>query len=1009
MPRDDYMHSRSVPRANHAFLAHLWVYYILSSAWVSDSACSQWRLFLRPKEADEQMKGSPLFYFYATNLIIHNLISNREHWRGTLEKGVPVFLMAKKVQLSYKDIEKNLSVFKDKHVAANEIGYQILKAFGKGDREIERMKEGKGVVSTFDGLLVKNEFCYKATTTLRLAGVLEELKGDAQVLRANPKIIAVSDGKTIRAYDLRKKDSFEQQVARLYCDFEFFYPLAGVERIEYVEESEADIKAAEKLAKLHDEIRAYNEFTSDSDLHDLNTFIARLLFCFFAEDTGIFPSNSFTRAIKQFTHDATNVKDVLEQLFRFMGGKPIRMGMMQTYCNNNFAYVGGGLFERETYIPMLSNKARQIIIDSGELDWENINPDIFGSMIQAVVNPDVRANQGMHYTSVPNIMKVINPLFLDELRGEYNKLTGSWQDKKRMRDVGMLSLSQFVNDCKPIEKKCRALLLRMSKMKFFDPACGSGNFLIITYKMLRLLEMDILSLIGKCNPQGSLQFIDGSVISIQQFYGIELLDFPHESAMLSLWLAEHQMNKKMREDFGVNTKALPLKEITQIKCGNACRLDWNVVCPHEKDEEVYVFGNPPYLGTKWQSDEQKEDVDCVMAFNPLRRSLDYISCWFVKGAEYIAHTNSKYAFVSTNSICQGEQVAALWPFVSNFGVEIQFAYTSFRWTNNAKNTAQVTCVIIGLGTKKQSTKVIYEGDKQQRVDNINYYLLDAPNVVIIHRSTPISALPVMTKGSQPTDGGSLILDKNEREELINEYPLLKPFVRKYMGADDLINSKERFCLWLQDCPKDLMLLPPVKKRLDQVTLSRANSTKATTRNWANRPYLFTENRQPSTDYVILPVVSSEKRRYIPIAYNSSDIIANTNAQMIPNASMCVFGIVTSLIHNTWMKAVCGRMKTDYAYSASIVYNTFPFPKISSQKQQEIEDAATDILITREPYLTVGKTLADLYDPDTMPPDLKAAHERLDDIVESCYPGYPFANDEARLECLFKMYEKMTKK
>lgn len=633
-----------------------------------------------------------------------------------------MFLMAKKVQLSYKDIEKNLSVFKDKHVAANEIGYQILKAFGKGDREIERMKEGKGVISTFDGLLVKNEFCYKATTTLRLAGVLEELKSDALVLRANPKIIAVSDGATVRAYDLRKKDSFEQQVARLYCDFEFFYPLAGVERIEYVEESEADIKAAEKLAKLHDEIRAYNEFTSDSDLHDLNTFIARLLFCFFAEDTGIFPSNSFTRAIKQFTHDATNVKDVLEQLFRFMGGKPIPMGMLQTYCNNNFAYVGGGLFERDTYIPMLSNKARQIIIDSGELDWENINPDIFGSMIQAVVNPDVRANQGMHYTSVPNIMKVINPLFLDELRGEYNKLTESWQEKKRMRDVGMLSLSQFVNDCKPIEKKCRALLLRMSKMKFFDPACGSGNFLIITYKMLRLLEMDILSLIGKCNPQGSLQFIDGSVISIQQFYGIELLDFPHESAMLSLWLAEHQMNKKMREDFGVNTKALPLKEITQIKCGNACRLDWNVVCPHEKDEEVYVFGNPPYLGCSKQEPEQKKDMDIVFGNFSSYKTLDYISIWFYKAALYIKDCICEGAFVSTNSITQGGQVEILWKKIFNLNIVIRFAYKSFRWNNNARNKAIVTCVIICLSSKKNSKRILFDGDSKQYVQNINGYL-----------------------------------------------------------------------------------------------------------------------------------------------------------------------------------------------------------------------------------------------------------------------------------------------
>ena len=916
--------------------------------------------------------------------------------------------MAKKIQLSYKDIESNLRVLKEGYIVAEYLGYLILKAFGKGDREIERMKEGKGVVSTFNGLLVKNEFCYKASTTLLLAGVLEELKNDTVVLRANPKIIAVSDGKTIRAYDLRKKDSFEQQVARLYCDFEFFYPLAGVERIEYVEESEADIKAAEKLAKLHDEIRAYNEFTSDSDLHDLNTFIARLLFCFFAEDTGIFPSNSFTRAIKQFTHDATNVKDVLEQLFRFMGGKPIPMGMLQTYCNNNFAYVGGGLFERDTYIPMLSNKARQIIIDSGELDWENINPDIFGSMIQAVVNPDVRANQGMHYTSVPNIMKVINPLFLDELRGEYNKLTESWQEKKRMRDVGMLSLSQFVNDCKPIEKKCRALLLRMSKMKFFDPACGSGNFLIITYKMLRLLEMDILSLIGKCNPQGSLQFIDGSVISIQQFYGIELLDFPHESAMLSLWLAEHQMNKKMREDFGVNTKALPLKEITQIKCGNACRLDWNVVCPHEKDEEVYVFGNPPYLGSRRQDPSQKRDME--MIFQNDYGELDYISCWFRLGAKYINNSPAKCAFVSTNSISQGLQVALLWRRVLKDGIIINFAYSSFKWSNNAKHNAGVTCIIIGLANDKYcKSRKIYKEDKVLNAQNISPLLLDAPTVYVENTNTPLCPhFPVMNFGNMPADGGKLILSTEEKNNIIRACKKAEKFIKPLIGAEEFINGKQRWCIWLyNEKESEYLNIPEFKQRIEELRAIRLVSSRP---QLANIPHLFAQITQVmGSSFILIPCHSSENRAYIPMGYFEDGNIAHNSTLTISTDEVWLFGILTSKIHMNWVSTVGGKLETRYRYSAGLCYNTFPFPRITSSKQQEIEDAATDILLTREPYLTIGKTLADLYDPDTMPPDLKAAHERLDDIVESCYPGYPFANDEARLECLFKMYEKMTKK
>lgn len=503
-----------------------------------------------------------------------------------------------------------------------------------------------------------------------------------------------------------------------------------------------------------------------------------------------------------------------------------------------------------------------------------------------------------------------------------------------------------------------------------------------------------------------LQFIDGSCISISQFYGIELLDFPHEIAMLSLWLAEHQMNKKLHEGFGVNTQALPLQNITQIRCGNACRLDWNIVCPHTKDEEVFVFGNPPYLGTKWQLEEQKVDVDIVMPNNDLRRTLDYISCWFVKGARYIEDSRSLFAFVSTNSICQGEQVSALWPYLYNYNVHIDFCHTSFRWENNAKNNAGVTCVIVGLASLTNRKRRLYANGRVVFADNINCYLLAAPNIVVRHRSTPLSNLPQMVKGSQPTDAGFLQMEESEKNELLEKYPSLENYIKHYMGAEDLINGKIRYCLWLKNCDNNVLELPEIKERINKVRQSRLASKKAATRNWADRPHLFTEDRQPNCDYIILPVVSSEKRIYVPTDYVSKDIIANTNTQMIPTDDTCTFGIVNSLIHNIWMKAVCGRLEMRYAYSASIVYNTFPFPKISDAKRQEIEEAATEVLLTREDY--PGKTLAELYDPEKMPHDLKAAHEHLDDIVESCYPGYPFPSDEARLECLFKMYEKMTK-
>ena len=550
-------------------------------------------------------------------------------------------------------------------------------------------------------------------------------------------------------------------------DEPFFYPLMGVERVHYVEESKADVKAAEKLAKLHDELRAYNEFNSEADLHDLNIFITRLLFCFFAEDTGIFEENLFSASIKQFTKpDGSDLSDYLDAAFNVMDCEKRNADTLSII--KQFPYVNGGLFAKHIQIPKMGAKARKIIIECGELDWEDINPDIFGSMIQAVVNPEVRANQGMHYTSVPNIMKVINPLFLDELREEYKKMEEQQKQLQQQLDLGALKQKDYCNACAPIEKKCRQLLLRISKMKFFDPACGSGNFLIITYKSLRLLEMDILKVIRSCKPgQQELNFIDGSCITLKQFYGIELLDFPHEVAMLSLWLAEHQMNRKFSDEFKVNTRALPLHNITQIVCGNACRIEWNEVCPHTPEEEVFVFGNPPYVGSRLQNKSQKEDMYIVFKeYTKEYKKLDYISCWFIKGKQYIDNTKSKYAFVSTNSIVQGEQVSLLWSVLFSLKANISFAYTSFKWNNNAKNSAGVTCVIIGITNENNSSKKLFINDKQYVCDNINPYLYVGSNCIVEPLYKNISQLPIMLKGCAPGDDGNLLLTKEEKHMLL---------------------------------------------------------------------------------------------------------------------------------------------------------------------------------------------------------------------------------------------------
>lgn len=910
--------------------------------------------------------------------------------------------MAKKQNLSYQDIESALTVFKEKDVVAGEVGYEILKAFGKGEADIRRYRDGKGVLARYDGLLIKGLFGYKSvSTTTSLTATLEEMKQDPQVVKAAPKIVAVSDGETILAYDMRERESYENPLNRLYCDFAFFYPLCGVERFTNIDESPADVKAAEKLAKLHDELRAYNEFSSRSELHDLNIFIARLLFCFFAEDTGIFEDNLFTGSVVRYTkEDGSDLADYLGAAFNVMDMRLRNEDTLKII--SQFPYVNGGLFAKHIQIPKMGFRSRKIIIECGELDWKNINPDIFGSMIQAVVDPNVRATQGMHYTSVPNIMKVINPLFLDDLQGAYNHLRDQYEQKKRQYDIGGLTDTLYNKDLKVIHKDCQKLLGRMSKMKFFDPACGSGNFLIITYKALRMLEMDILRLMRQIIPE--LDFFDSSVIQLKQFYGIELLDFPHEVAMLSMWLAEHQMNRKLHDDFGVNTQALPLHNITQIVCGNACRMDWKEVCPHTAEEEVFVFGNPPYLGSRNQDKEQKYDMKAV--FRKDFGSLDYIACWFYKGAKYIENSKAECVFVTTNSICQGLQVALLWKRVLQNGVEVSFAHTSFKWSNNAKHNAAVTVAIVGITAHKRP-KYLFTDDRVMTVDNITAYLFPGKDIFVESASMPLNkSMPQMNFGNMAADGGQLLFTTSEKDDFVSKEPESEQYFRQIYGSEELINGKDRWCLWLYGHDvSDFEDFPLIKERIDKLRAIREKSSRP---QLAEIPHLFAQITQPmGVNCIVVPRHSSETREYIPMGYIDKSKLASDACMVVGTDDISIFGILTSRLHMAWVRTVGGRLKTDYRYSAQLCYNTFPFPKLSAEKKQALSEAAEEVLLTRADH--PEKTLAELYDPEKMPEDLRNAHHVLDDLVESCYPGYPFANDEARLECLFKLYEKMTAK
>ena len=898
--------------------------------------------------------------------------------------------MAKKNKgtFSYLEAQQALENIAEKCTKEN-IVYELLRIFcGYGDASIQRIIDGRGNDAK-DGrtILIKKLIAYRATDNGlfgddNLYDLLETMQKDTAISKKEPRLYVVSDGERIIAYDPKEEDLYDNDISLLWKDFDFFKPLAGIEKFRNIEEAEADVKSAEMMAKIYDDIRRYNDVHDRQQVHNINVFMTRLLFCFFAEDTGLFPiANMFTTAIRQDTKaDGTDLAEFLDGIFDIMAieDKQIRASLPNKMTQ--FPYVNGGLFKTHIPIPILSRRTRMLMLKCGEYNWAEINPDIFGSMIQAVINPDDRAGLGIHYTSVPNIMKVIRPLFLDELTEEFVRL-------------------------KDDAKKLNALMFRLSKIKFFDPACGSGNFLIIAYKSIRELEIQIWK---RLRQLGSTQ-LPFSNISLTQFYGIEIDEYACDTAKLSLWLAEHQVNNLFYKELGSKVDALPLGKSGNIVCGNACRLDWNTVCPHIADEEVYVMGNPPYLGARLQEDNHKTDMDFAMGDIIAFNNLDYIATWFFLGAKYVENSIAKLAFVSTNSICQGEQVSNLWKYIySHTNSEIWLGYRAFKWKNNAKHNAGVSCSIIGLRNKCDRNKTYIDGDNKILTPLLNAYLIKAKDITIEKRSKPINISQEMDFGSMPNDGGNLLLTPKEKDCLISEIPSSEKYIKRFMGSQEFIRDEYRFCLWIED---DEVLeskqIPLINTRITACKNERLSSKREATNKLANNSHKFGEIRYQSTDAIIVPRVSSERREYIPIGFVDKNTVISDSAFAVYDAELWLFALLTSKIHNVWVRAVGGKLEERIRYSATLCYNTFPFPKITKDQKKRLTELAEEVLLTRENHTEM--TLGEMYNPETMPDDLKQAHHALDIAVEQCYRPEPFTSDDERLEYLFKLYERMTKK
>jgi hypothetical protein len=798
-----------------------------------------------------------------------------------------------------------------------------------------------------------------------------------------PRYVIVSDFARIRLYDLEAGgEPSEFRLEDLHKNIRLFGFIAGYQTQKIKPQDPVNIEAAEKLGKLHDLLR-----DAGFSGHPLELFLVRILFCLFAEDNAIFERQQFREWIeKRTSEDGSDLGPLLAQLFQVLNQPPDARQRNLDEHLAEFRYINGKLFEEPLPLAALDRRMRDVILDCSSLDWARISPAIFGALFQSIMDKKKRRNLGAHYTSETNILKALQPLFLDSLRAEFERIR---RDSKRLGDF---------------HEKLRSI-------RILDPACGCGNFLVVAYRELRLLELDVLRELFKNRHEGQLDVSTIVFVDVDQFYGIEIEEFPAQIAQVALWMTDHQMNQAVSSEFGQYFARLPLKKAPSIIHDNALRIDWRTIVAPEK--LTYIVGNPPFAGKHYQSKPQKGDLLSVFAGIKSASDLDYVSAWYRKAADFMAENkNISAALVSTNSITQGEQASILWPDLLRRGTKIHFAHRTFQWSSEASGKAAVHCVIIGFSLLDLEDKRIFEYETltsdphQIKARNINPYLVDAPDLVVTKKSQPLCDVPAMRYGNKPTDDGNLILSEEDLKVLVRQDARVKKFIRPYIGSEDFINGLRRYCIWLDEVPpQEWRSIPSIVSRVNLVRLFREASTAEPTRKTARTPSTFFYISQPKSQYLVVPEVSSERRKFIPIGFSPAKTICSNTNYLIPKATTFMFGVLTSTMHMSWMRAVGGRLKSDYRYAGSLVYNNFPWPEPTPKQRASIETAAQSVLDARDQH--PGATLADLYDPLTMPPNLVKAHHTLDRAVDAAYGKTTFASEAERVAFLFTLYERLT--